>query len=226
MLGWTKQGVAGFTLAAATLGFGMLPGRSYATAITYDTRAEFLDANLTVSTDNLSALSSIAGGGYIGQISSANFPGLLPGVTYTAGSGMFFIDGPNWYGLTNPTIRILDNSGEPLTLTFAAGQSAVAFDLSALFNANTAIIDVYGASGLIGNYDVDAANSGSGDFFGVSSTAAITSVVINGEVAGSNIDIGNVSFDATSTSVPEPASLALLAVGLVGLTMVVRRREA
>jgi hypothetical protein len=134
MLGWTKQGVAGVALAAATLGFGMLPGQSYATAITYDTRAEFLDANPTVSTDNLSALSSIEGGGYTGQISSANFPGLLPGVTYTAGSGTFFIDGPNWYGLTNPTIRILDNSGDPLTLTFATGQSAVAFDLSSLFN--------------------------------------------------------------------------------------------
>jgi hypothetical protein len=222
MLGWTKQGVAGFALAAATLGFGMLPIQSYAAAITYDTRAEFLDANPTVSTDDLSALSSV--GGYTGPLSSATVPGLLPGVTYTATSGTFFIDGPDWMGLTNPTIRILDNSGAPLTLTFAMGQSAVAFDLSSLFSSNTAIIDVYGASGLMGVYDVAAANSGSGDFFGISDTVDITSVVISGEVGGSSIDIGNVSFEATP--VPEPASLALLAVGLVGLTLVARQRAA
>jgi hypothetical protein len=148
----------------------------------------------------------------------------LPGVTYTAASGGFFIDGPNWYGLSNPTNRILDNSGETLTLSFDAGQSAVAFDLSALFNSDTAIIDVWSASGEIGSYSVDAANSGTGDFFGISSTAPITSVTINSEVAGSNIDIGNVSF--TSTPVPEPASLAVLAVGVAGLAMTLRRRAA
>jgi hypothetical protein len=226
MFGWMKPGVTGFALTAATLGFGMLPESSYAAAITYETRTEFLDANPTVSTDNLSALSSIAGGSYTGQISSGNFPGLLPGVTYTAASETFFIDGPNWYGLSNPTNRILDNSGETLTLGFAAGQSAVAFDLSALFDSDTAIIDVWSASGEIGSYYVDAANSGAGDFFGISSTVPITSVTINSEVAGSNIDIGNVSFTPTANSVPEPASLALLSVGVVGLTMVLRRRAA
>jgi hypothetical protein len=75
MFGWMKQGVAGFALTAATFGFAMLPGPSYATAITYDTRTAFLEANPTVSTDDLSGLSSIAGGGYTGQLSSANFPG-------------------------------------------------------------------------------------------------------------------------------------------------------
>jgi hypothetical protein len=222
MLGWTKQGVAGFTLAAAALGFGMLPGRSYAAAITYDTRAEFLDANPTVSTDDLSALSSV--GGYTGPLSSATVPGLLPGVTYTAASGAFFVDSPDWSGLSNPTNRILDNGGEALTLTFATGQSAVAFDLSSLFSSDTANIAVFGASGLIGFYQVAAANSGPGNFFGISDTVDITSVVIGAAVGGSNIDIGNISFEPISA--PEPASLALLAVGLVGLTLVVRQRAA
>jgi hypothetical protein len=80
---------------------------------------------------------------------------------------------------------------------------------------------VYGGSGLIYSGAFPAANSGAGNYFGISGTAPIAEITIAPE--GNNyIDIGDVS---NAVVTPEPFSVTLLGSGFA-LLLAKRRRKA
>ena len=147
--------------------------------------------------------------------------GILPGIELASSSGTDLV--ALGAGLLGNASKIIgpDLFADYLSIKFGPGISAFGFDL--FVNGNMALtMELYGANGLIGTTVVSAI-SGQSVFFGAFSDILITEVRTGGS-SPSGEAIDNLAF-GNPNRVPEPAPIALLSLGLIGM-MLLRRRRA
>jgi len=159
-------------------------------------------------------------------------PGMIqPGVTYSTtlpGSGNFFnIDAGG--GFTGGFLDTISGNNRVLTIAFNNAVQYFGFDSNSLVGANGMLMTINFAAGSPFQQQVIPANGGNMDFFGFGSDAAdITSLTLSGSDPTFSFAIDNFRFTAGSNSqngrVPEPATLALLGLGLAGLGAMRRRK--
>ena len=210
-------------LAAVLIG---LASPASASLITFNSRAAFNAAAPGLPVEDFEEGNAVAGSGVPIESplnSSTNdgffLPGeILPGLTLQSSnvglSGDLYLGGPGWDG--NPSIMVGSNFfQESLNLLFS-GTNAVGLDIGSLFSDSTIAVSIFGAGDLLlGSFNVAA--TGSGTFFGVvNDSGSITRINLN-SLTGQTEWADNIAFGtAASSPVPEPATLSLLAVGLVG----------
>jgi len=120
-----------------------------------------------------------------------------------------------------------------LTINFTGGTGSLGLwfgnDDVCCTGGFTAYLDAYNGSGLIGTVGVVAnMNDATDQFIGFNSTQNVTYATFR-YGSGSDVSLYNyvddVSFGPAVTSAPEPATLGLLATGLVGVFGAARRRK-
>lgn len=154
------------------------------------------------------------------------------GVTYTGNAGTPFpnvwVSSPGYNnfgaGVGTTTSSILTANGdEDFTLTFSTLYTAIGFDV--YFNGLgpvTVTLNTLGGSSIF----TDVRNLNSIGYYGFVSSAPIQSLRFASTLGGRlNTGIDNISVGAASV-VPEPTTLALFGVGLLGFAAVRRRRGA
>ena len=126
-----------------------------------------------------------------------------------------------------PSKKIAGGGFGTLTiLSFDPVVTAIGFDLFANTFSATADIDLFDSiGGLLGGTGATGINDETPTFFGViSDMGAIGQLTILADDVGELID--NITFgDAVATQLPEPGSLPLFGLGLLGLGVAVRRRR-
>ena len=202
---------------------------SLSTTGVVDTFDTFGVANGTSTAINCALLTS-------GTTCNGQGPSLVAsGAQFTFGSGGGQWDGAGYYGSTSREIVGRQNtSGTPapqmLTITFTTSVTTLGLDIRAFTGyAATATMTIFGTDGhtvigIIPNINLSA--DGSSVFAGWQDMAGIGKVQLsqNGQYWSPVLDF--LEYGANSTnppSVPEPASLILVGLGLVGI--VVRRRR-
>ena len=153
--------------------------------------------------------------------------GIVPGISFgQVGSGTpdMVVLGAGFLG--NPSTVIGPNTFQDnLDVMFmvAGGANAIGLDiLNVLGFSGDLIIDVFGTGGLIASTTLTF-TGGDTQFWGILADEAITQVLFNDMGNGFGELIDNVAFG--SVSVPEPGTLALLGLGLIGMGLTRRRKK-
>jgi hypothetical protein len=74
---------------------------------------------------------------------------------------------------------------------------------------------VHSGTGVLVSFAISTTENGAGTFFGITSTEQIGLITLTAPNFGTE-GVDNVSFGATVTPVPEPASMLLVGTGLLG----------
>jgi hypothetical protein len=213
------------TLALAAL------ASTQATAQTFSSKALFLGAaGPAAYTETFETLS----GPYVKD--SYGYASMtLAGITYSALAGVprhnLGVSSPGYVnygaGLNPTTSSILTSNGDEwFRLTFASPTYAVGFDTYGN-GLGPMVTSFYNGATLLGSISYNgAAALGFAGFLSSGSTQ-ITSVEFQSTLGGQlNTGIDNVLvYDTPTSSVPEPASILLMASGLVAVGAVARRRR-
>jgi len=229
MLNRYKVSLRSFLLSSALVLFtGIAP--SQAAVITYADRASFDSA---AGPTTLLNFNGVAAGGHTYHVNTATFGD----VTFTQPDNRLFTFGEDFYptnGLTSGYLNQNCCGPAGLTATFANGVHSVGMDLgiqqnwSNAANPNDIVMTTSDGDVLTYSAQVLYNNTNTLGFFGFSSTVAITSIHFDNDAEGIVID--NFAFTtseaASAVAVPEPATLAILGLGLMCLGYTRSRRIA
>jgi len=174
-----------------------------------------------------------------------NFTGLADGTevngltvsgvsfNYSLGNGQVIIDGGP--GITNnvdpPNVVSLGNNTGVLTLTLGGSYDSFGFGFAVLNLGsvlNAATITVFDGATNLGNlaYDGVPDPDFAGGFAGIQSTTPFDRVEVTfNSVAAPAFALDNIRLATTTTIVPEPSTMMLLAGGLLGLFSRPRKRS-
>lgn len=227
----TPSGLAQLGVAVALAG---IAANSQAQTLPFSNRAAFMTAapQATTTFGFERGLPSGTGTGFIGPFTEAGFVTFLTQANYVheIADGLNLGQGGNDVYLT-----LAANKGLPITdVTFGAGVTAFGFDFKNTSNGPSSAglvpqsftFNLFAGSTSLGSFTSSTLVGGTAfQFLGFTSSTPITEMTIVATVPGAspNLDIVLDNF-AVATPVPEPASMALFAIGLVGVAVVRRQR--
>jgi hypothetical protein len=185
---------------------------AHAGVIEYTSQAAFSAESTGLTTIDFTNLASGSYTYYGSQFSTQ-------GVTFTAPqNNALFVFNSGFYGSSGPTQSgnyLNNNSNGAITVDFNRGVTAFSLDVADLFSA--------GSTGSIvlsdGESFTFSASQSQYTFLGFTSATAITGYTINSNYF---TVLDNVSYG--TAAVPEPASLALVGLGLLGCAALRRKR--
>jgi hypothetical protein len=148
-------------------------------------------------------------------------------VTFTDNAARLFVLAASYYGTAFTSHYLNNNSeGSQITIQFATPVYSFALDLGTIYNwSGGSLQETFNFAGE--SITVDLAgqlyNSGTSPLFiGFTSTEAFSSITINDPTSGLAID--NFSFTTKAGELPEPASVALVGLALLGCGVARKRR--
>ncbi len=134
------------------------------------------------------------------------------------------MNGPNWYGSASNQLLAV---GSDLTITFLNSTRAFGLDANDFDQypaAFTATIFGQGNS-ILGMLSYAGIGAPAINFIGWQDAGGIDRVVLSRNAYNVSTNIDDIQFGSTVVSTPEPASMMLLATGLLGVFGVARRKR-
>ena len=206
---------------ATIMMIGFMP-IAQADVITFDSEAAFLAAtgSLAFESFETATSSSATQVDFTGGSFSCTGTSFCPG--FFGISGAFAQDGSTsvFYASPDEATFTFDTAINTFGIFIGGAGDVANITLTALLsNGDSAtVLDNYS-----GSFDVFGDNS---QYFGIISDMLFTSITFSPNNSGDGIFFDSMSYGSTSTSVPEPGTLALLGIGLFGMGMARRRKSA
>lgn len=193
---------------AAVVAFGVTA--AHATVITYSSQAAFNAATTGVTTFNIPAPSGAA---------QQVFPPYTIGPLSFSSDGNLFLVNDGAFGAGQTVLAASPVTTETIN---ANGSTALSFIIGIFTGSETLTIDVNGV--FAATLTIPGGQPLS-TFFGLTSTSPVTVLTITASNPGLETDILRFQVGSAGTVVPEPASFVLVGSGLLGFSLIRRRKQ-